>query len=85
MAPIFSFHFFLSRGGERKVRADGSEALDRVLEYIAAKPFGDSGRVALTCHRENQGAIKLYKSKGFVCNGIEYDEEIELTTQIEQS
>ena len=61
----------------------GSEALDRVLEYIATKPFGDSGRVALTCHRENQGAIKLYKSKGFVCNGIEYDEEIELTTQIE--
>ena len=29
----------------------GSAALDRVIEYIGTKPFGDSGRVALTCNR----------------------------------
>ena len=36
----------------------GSEALDRVIEYIRTKPFGDSGRVALTCNRQNAIARK---------------------------
>ena len=31
----------------------GSEALDRVIDYIRTKPFGDSGRVALTCNKNN--------------------------------
>ena len=31
----------------------GSEALDRVLDYIKTKPFGDSNRIALTCNRKS--------------------------------
>ena len=56
----------------------GSAALDRVLDYIRAKPFGASNRVALTCSKDNPAARKLYESKGFVATGIEDEDEIEL-------
>ena len=56
----------------------GSAALDRVIEYIRTKPFGDSGRVALTCNKNNTIARKLYESKGFSATGIEDEDEIEL-------
>ena len=56
----------------------GSAALDRVIEYIRTKPFGDSGRVALTCNKNNTIARKLYESKGFSTTGIEDEDEIEL-------
>ena len=56
----------------------GSEALDRVIEYIRTKPFGDSDRVALTCNKSNRAARKLYEKKGFTATGAEYDDEIEL-------
>ena len=56
----------------------GSAALDRVIEYIGTKPFGDSGRVALTCNRNNTIARKIYESKGFSATGIEDEDEIEL-------
>ena len=46
-------------------RGFGSAALDRVLDYIRTKPFGTSGRVALTCSKENPAAMKLYENKGF--------------------
>ena len=59
-------------------RGYGSEALDRVLEYIRTKPFGDSDRVALTCGKQNHVARKLYESKGFSATGAEDDDEIEL-------
>ena len=56
----------------------GGEALDRVIEYIRTKPFGDSKRVALTCNKENPVARKLYESKGFSPTGNEDEDEIEL-------
>lgn len=56
----------------------GSEALDKVIEYIRTKPFGDSSRVALTCNKENDAAKKLYEKKGFATTGNEFDDEIEL-------
>ncbi len=56
----------------------GSEALDKVIEYIRTKPFGDSSRVALTCNKENDVAKKLYEKKGFATTGNEFDDEIEL-------
>lgn len=59
-------------------RGYGKEALDRVLEYIAKKPFGGSDRVALTCNRDNRGAIALYESRGFRATGAEDGDEIEL-------
>ena len=60
----------------------GSAALDRVIEYIGTKPFGDSGRVALTCNRNNPIARQLYERKGFSATGIEDEDEIELVMTI---
>ncbi len=60
----------------------GSEALDRVLDYIKTKPFGDSNRVALTCSRNNPVALKLYESKGFSATGNADEDEIELAVTI---
>ena len=56
----------------------GSEAMDRVIDYIKTKPFGDSNRVALTCNKDNPVARKLYESKGFAATGVEDEDEIEL-------
>ena len=60
----------------------GSEALDRVLEYIETKPFGTSDKVALTCNKDNEPAIRLYKRKGFVATGAVYDDEIEMSLML---
>ena len=59
-------------------RGYGSDALDRVIEYIRTKPFGPSDRVALTCSKRNPAARKLYASKGFSATGNEDEDEIEL-------
>ncbi len=56
----------------------GGEALDRVLDYIRTKPFGDSGRVALTCNKNNPSAMKLYEKKGFALTGVEDEDELEM-------
>ena len=60
----------------------GGEALDRVIDYIKAKPFGDSGRVALTCNKNNSIARKLYENKGFNATGNEDEDEIELVMMV---
>ena len=60
----------------------GSDALERVIEYIRTKPFGDSNRVALTCNKNNPAARKLYESKGFAATGTEDEDEIELVLMI---
>ena len=63
-------------------RGYGREALNRVIEYIETKPFGDSGRVALTCHRDNATALKLYRDRGFAPSGNEDGDEIELVMTV---
>ncbi|MBR3316099.1 MAG: GNAT family N-acetyltransferase [Atopobiaceae bacterium] len=63
-------------------RGYGGDALDLVLDFIRTKPFGDSNRVALTCHRENRVALSLYEKKGFTATGAVYDDEIELATTV---
>ncbi|MBR6405938.1 MAG: GNAT family N-acetyltransferase [Lachnospiraceae bacterium] len=63
-------------------RGYGSDALNRVLEYIRTKPFGSSGRVALTCNKNNPLAKKLYESRGFSATGAEDEDEIELAMTI---
>jgi len=60
----------------------GSNALDRVIEYIRTKPFGDSGRIALTCNKNNPIAKKLYESKGFSATGAEDEDEIEMVMMV---
>ena len=57
------WHMLIDAGEQGK--GYGREALDRVIEYIRTKPFGDSDRVALTCNRENPIARKLYESRAF--------------------
>ncbi|MDO4567027.1 MAG: GNAT family N-acetyltransferase [Oscillospiraceae bacterium] len=67
---------------EHQGKGFGRAALLNALEYIKTKPFGDSRRVSLTCHRENLPALKLYADLGFESTGAVFDEEIELAKQI---
>ena len=59
-------------------RGYGTDALDRVIDYIASKPFGDSDRVALTCHKDNVTARRIYERRGFRPTGAVFDDEIEM-------
>ena len=70
------WHMMIDAGEQGK--GYGRKALDRVIEYIRTKPFGDSDRVALTCNRDNPIARKLYESRGFFPTGNEDEDEIEL-------
>ena len=63
-------------------RGYGSAAMDRVIDYIKTKPFGDSDRVALTCNKDNPVARKLYEKKGFSASGVEDEDEIELALEV---
>ena len=63
-------------------RGYGKAAMQACLAYISQKPFGDSGKVVLTCHRENFAALGLYKKLGFVETGIKDEDEIELALQL---
>ena len=60
----------------------GSKALDRVIEYIRTRPFGNSCRVALTCNKDNTIARMLYESRGFSATGAADDDEIELAMTV---
>ena len=64
-------------------RGCGGDALDRVIDYIRTKPFGDSNRIALTCNKDNPAARRLYESKGFSATGVEDEDEIELSLTLE--
>ena len=61
----------------------GREALNKVIEYIRTKPFGNSGRIALTCSKDNPIAKKLYESRGFSATGVEDEDELELVLTVE--
>lgn len=60
----------------------GKAAMREVLSYIATKPFGDSGRVVLTCHQDNAPAMHLYESLGFTHTGNVDDGEEELVLNL---
>ena len=60
----------------------GKEALDKVIAYIKTKPFGDSGKVMLTCNKDNAVALKLYSKIGFTETGVEDEDEIELSMML---
>ena len=69
--------------GSKQGQGYGNDALDRVIDYIRTKPFGSSNRIALTCNKENAGAMKLYKRRGFTETGAEDEDEIELSLMLE--
>lgn len=64
-------------------RGYGKTAMQKCLAYIAEKPFGDSDRVVLTCHKENVSALALYRKLGFVETGNYDEDEIELALNLE--
>lgn len=68
--------------GSQQGNGFGKAALELVLNYIKGKPFGDSGRVALTCSKDNPTALNLYKSFGFELTGGEDDDEVELALTV---
>lgn len=60
----------------------GRAALNQIIEYIKAKPFGDSSRIALTCNKNNNVAKALYENIGFSVTGVEDEDEIELVMNV---
>ena len=62
----------------RQGKGYGKAAMQRVLEYIRTKPFGSSDTVLLTCHPENEPAMRLYASLGFRGTGRSDEDEVEL-------
>lgn len=75
------WHMMIDESNQR--RGYGRVALDRVLDYIKAKPFGSSNRVTLTCNRDNIQALNLYKSRGFTETGAVDEDEIELSLMMQ--
>ena len=80
LAEYDIWHMMIDK--DRQGLGYGTAALQRCLEYIAKKPFGDSDRVMLTCHRENGAALALYRKFGFAETGNADDEEIELAMRV---
>lgn len=74
------WHFMIDR--EEQGRGYGRAAMLKALEYIGTKPFGSSGRVVLTCNRENESALGLYRSLGFEYTGNEFDCEYEMALDL---
>lgn len=76
------WHMMIDR--REQGRGYGRAAMERALEYIRRKPFGDSDRVLLTCSPENEPAMKLYRSMGFAETGRRDEDEIELALTIQR-
>ncbi len=64
-------------------RGYGKAAMQRVLSYIASKPFGNSNHVSLTCAPDNKAAYGLYKRLGFNESGRSDEDEVELELYLE--
>ena len=67
----------------RQGKGYGKAALGLVLDYIRQKPFGNSGRVALACNKDNANALALYTQMGFEWTGTEDEDEVELALTME--
>ena len=74
------WHLMIDRTQQGK--GYGRAAMEQVLDCIRKKPFGPSGRVALTCSPENTAALHLYESLGFAPTGNADEDEIELALQL---
>ena len=56
----------------------GELALRKCLDFIVTKPFGQSSKIVLTCHKENAIGLHLYRKLGFQETGNEDEDELEL-------
>jgi len=74
------WHLMIDMAYQR--RGFGKLAVQKCLEYIASKPFGPSGKVVLTCHKDNAAALHLYRTFGFRETGNADEEEAELALQL---
>ncbi|MEA4912238.1 MAG: GNAT family N-acetyltransferase [Oscillospiraceae bacterium] len=74
------WHMMIDRDFQGK--GYGQAALQRVLEYISEKPFGESDTVLLTCNPENEVAYRLYRRLGFSETGRSDGEESELGVRL---
>ena len=70
------WHMMIDRSYQGKGYAQ--QALEACLRYIDTKPFGDSGRIVLTCNKENPAALHIYRKAGFELTGVEDEDEVEL-------
>ena len=70
------WHMMIDKDQQQK--GYGKAAMQRVLEYIATKPFGNSRTVLLTCNPENTPAMRLYTSLGFRETGRSDEDEVKL-------
>ena len=76
-APKYKiWHIMIDEASQGK--GYGKAAMNKVLDYIKTKPFGDSNKVTLTCNKRNASALRLYQSFGFELTGNEEDDEVEL-------
>ena len=66
--------------GQEKYVSNPIRSLAQAYVYCSqCQPFGDSNRVTLTCNKDNQIALELYRKAGFVETGVEDEDEIELS------
>lgn len=80
LAEYNIWHLMIDAGYQG--RGYGTAAMQACLSYIARKPFGNSGKVVLTCHKENAAALKLYRNLGFTETGNDDGDEIELALRL---
>jgi hypothetical protein len=80
---IDAFSLELADGQEKFVSHPIRSLAQAYVYYKQCTPFGDSDRVALTCNKDNQTAMKLYLSVGFTPTGSSDDDEIELAAQLQ--
>ncbi len=75
---IDAFNLKLGQGQELFVSHPIRSLAQAYVYREQCQPFGDSGRIALTCNKNNSAARKLYESKGFSASGVEDEDEVEL-------
>ena len=78
---IDAFNLKLAPGQEEYVSHPIRSLAQAYVYRNQCQPFGNSGRVALTCNKQNPVARKLYENKGFRATGADDEDEIELASE----
>lgn len=70
------WHMMIDKNSQRC--GYGLDAIEKCLDYIDTKPFGESNRVVLTCNKENNVALHIYQKIGFTFTGEQDEDEVEM-------